>query len=342
MIPHFPGEAPRDLSKPLEQLRLLADEKHDSLRLDQALCAFLHWRSRTSVRRLIEDGLVTLADGRSPRPSTRIRKGDVLVVRVPQPAEPVDVAPGGFEIPILYEDLWMVAVDKPPGLAVHPAGRRVHGTLIHHLHKRYRHPEDPAHDVVPRLLHRIDRETSGVVAIGLDERFHGEVRRQFEDREVTKVYQAVVHGCPMPTEGTVDLSIGPARRSRIRLKLEARADGSGLSARTRYRVLRHTAHRALVELFPETGRTHQLRVHMHAIGCPLVGDKVYGVDEHVFFEYLDGAISEASRAALVLDRHALHAARLSFRHPFRDEDPFTIEAPLPADMLSLLDGDTDT
>lgn len=335
MIPRFPGEAPRDHSKPLEQIRLLADDRHDGQRLDQVLCAFLTWRSRNKVHELIRDGYVELQDGRAARPSRKIRQGDVIVVRIPPQPVPDEVFPDDFEVPILHEDRVCVVVDKPAGLAVHPAGRRVHGTLIHFLHRRYRRPEDPAHDVVPRLLHRIDRETSGVLAVGLDDGFHAAVRRQFEEREVQKAYLAVVHGRPTEDEGRIDLSIGPDRRSPVRLKLEARPDGSGLPASTRYRTVRTVGAFSLVELFPETGRTHQLRVHMDAIGCPLVGDKIYGVPPEVFLDYLEDESAPAHRERLILSRHALHASRLTFRRPDLDE-PFTVEAPLPADMAQLV------
>lgn len=338
MIPRLPGEAARDLSKPLEELRLLADDRHDGLRLDVALCVFLPWRSRASVLRLIDDGYVSFADGRAARKSRKLRKGDLVVVRVPPSPVPDDVFPSPLEVPVLYEDRWMVAVDKPAGLAVHPAGRRVHGTLIHYLHKRYRRPDRPEHDVVPRLLHRIDRETSGVVAIGLDEQFHGQVRRQFEQREVAKTYLAIVHARPPQDVGTVEFGIGPDRGSPIRLKLEARRDGSGLPARTRYRVLRANGRYALVELHPETGRTHQLRVHMDAIGCPLVGDKIYGAPPEVFLDHLDadGETLPQHLGHLVLGRHALHASRLTFVHPQRGE-PLTIDAPLPDELAALVD-----
>ena len=336
MIPRFPGDPPRDLTRPLEELLLRIDARHDGERIDRALQAFLTWRSRTSIHRLIGEGLVQVR-GLVARPSTRVRRGDVVRVELPKPPEPVaQVAPDGAGITILHEDRWMVALDKPPGLAVHPAGRRLYGTLIHWLHQRYRRPDDPAHDVVPRLLHRIDRETSGVVAVGLHEEFHSHVARQFEDRQVAKVYLAVVHGGPQQDAGIVDFGIGPARGSAIRLKLEARRDGSGLPALTRYRVLRRSAAYSLVELHPKTGRTHQLRVHMDAIGCPLVGDKIYGCDESVFLEQLRGELSDASRAQLVLERHALHAWRLTLRHPFAADPDLVLEAPLPADMAALV------
>lgn len=333
MLPRFAGQPPKDLSRPLERFEVVIDARHDGARLDVALHAFLPWRSRTGVHRLIRDGYIEL-QGRRARPSSRVRLGERIVVHVPQKAEPIaTTAPEGVAIDILYEDRWLVVVDKPAGVAVHPAGRRVYGTLIHFLHCRYRRAD--AHDVVPRLLHRLDRETSGVVAAGLDEDFHAEVGRLFESRAVEKRYFAVVHGSPPATEGTIDLAIGPARRSEVRLKMEARDDGTGLPARTDYRVMRRHGRYSLVELVPHTGRTHQLRVHMAAVGCPLVGDKLYGVPDDVFLNYVAGCLTPAQREALILDRHALHASRLELFHP-RLGRKMVFEAPLPDDMARLV------
>jgi 23S rRNA pseudouridine1911/1915/1917 synthase len=333
MIPRIPGEKPRDLSRPLEEVRVRVEPMHAGKRLDVLLAEVLPWRSRTSVVRLIDEGYVSLARAQA-RAALRVCAGDIVHIRVPPRPEPTELVPEGVELPVLYQDRWMIAIDKPAGMAVHPAGRTLGGTLIHFLHARFR-SDDPARDVVPRLLHRIDRETSGVVAVALDESFHSEVGRQFEEREVTKTYLAVVHGCPAPPSGTIDFGIGSDRRSRVRLKQQARRDGSGQPALTRYTVLRHNADYALVELSPKTGRTHQLRVHMSAIGHPIVGDKIYGPDEGIFLESLAGELSEASKARLVLDRHALHAHRLAFWHPFQDRE-LVIEAPLPADMAALV------
>lgn len=334
MLPKLPGEPPRDLSRPLEQIRFLVEARFDGQRLDVVLATMLPWRSRQSIHRLIDDGFISLV-GRKATASRRMKTGDQVVVDIPPQKIPVAFAEVPLDFPILYEDQWMIAVDKPAGLAVHPSGRRLDGTLITELHRRYRRPDDPQHDVVPRLLHRIDVETSGVVAIGLDEQFHHLVARQFEDREVQKTYLAVVHGVPDPAEGVIDFTIGPDRKSPVRLKLEARTDGTGLSALTHYRTLRQNGRYALVELLPKTGRTHQLRVHMAGIGCPLVGDKIYGGDERIFLEQLAGELSEESRQKLVLDRHALHAHRLRFRHPMLQQD-MTLEAPLPADLRALV------
>lgn len=312
------------------------DPDVEGQRLDKALTAYLPWRSRTSIHRLIGEGRVSLR-GVPARPAMRVHAGDVVRIEIPAqpPARPVPDLPA--DLPLIYEDRWMVAVNKPAGLAVHPAGRTLSGTLIHRLHERYRRPGDPEQDVVPRLLHRLDRETSGVIAVGLEERFQGLVGRQFEDREVSKTYLAVVHGRPDPAEGTIDFGIGPARRSAVRLKLEARRDGSGLPALTRYRVCRSAGDLSLVELVPRTGRTHQLRVHMAALGHPLVGDKIYGPDEDLFLANLEGRLTDEGRARLVLDRHALHNFRLTLWHPFAERS-LTLEAPMPADMAQLVPG----
>lgn len=333
-LPKYPGEGPRDLSKPLERVRVKIDARTAGQRLDLALAAVLTWRSRASIVRLIADRMVRL-EGRVVPPSRRVKVGDTIEIDVPQDPVAQPKHDANFELPILYEDAFMIAVDKPAGMAVHPSGRHLAGTLIHQLHRRYRRPDDPAHDVVPRLLHRIDIETSGVVAVGLDERFHGDVRRQFEDRLVQKGYLAVVHGCPPAREGRIERGIVPDKSSAVRLKLTTCEPGSGQSAITNYRVLRSNARFALVELRPETGRTHQLRVHMAALGCPLVGDKLYGRDEQMFLRGIAGQLDAAARAELVLDRHALHSHRLTFFHPRRDRE-VTIEAPLPDELARLV------
>ncbi len=335
-LPQFPGDPPKDLSRPLREVKILIDQRHDGARLDRALADILTWRSRTSIHRLIKEGFVDV-QGENARPASRVRCKDTVIVRIPKAPEPkARVAPDADSIPVLHEDRWMVVIDKPAGILVHPAGRSLYGTVIHWLHERYRRPEEPEFDVVPRLLHRIDRETSGVLAAGLDEDFHGLVARQFEERKVRKTYLAVVHGRPDQDEGLIDLGIGPARRSSVRLRLEARRDGSGQPALTRYRFLRGTGQYSLVELHPRTGRTHQLRVHMAAIGCPLVGDKLYGHGDEIFLEHLRGELSEENKEKLVLDRHALHSWRFRFFHPERG-DEMEIEASLPQDMEGLLD-----
>ncbi len=334
MLPKFPGDAPRDLSKPLESVRIRVDQKLHGQRLDLALAAVLTWRSRASIHRLIAAGLVQL-EGRNATASRRVREGETIVVEIPPAPTAVPHTDACPELPILYEDAWMIAVDKPPGMAVHPSGRHLSGTLIHELHRRYRRPDEPEHDVVPRLLHRIDMETSGLVAVGLDEQFHQLVRSQFEDRLVRKSYLAVVRGCPAASDGTIDLPIVPDKTSAVRLKLTTGSPGQGLSAVTHYRVVRSAAGRSLLDVRPETGRTHQIRVHLAAIGCPLVGDKLYGPDEQLFLRQIAGTLAAEHIDELGLARHALHSHSLQFFHPMLGKE-VRLEAPLPADMEALL------
>lgn len=335
MLPKFPGEGPRDLSRPLESVKVLVDARLDGQRLDLALTTVLTWRSRASIHRLIDAGMVRV-DGREVPASRRVRLGDTIVVEVPPAptAEPRSDQP--IDLPILYEDAWMIAVDKPPGMAVHPSGRHLTGTLIHELHRRYRRPEEPSRDVVPRLLHRIDLETSGLVAVGLDEQFHQQVRSQFEERRVQKVYLAVVRGRPASAHGTIDLPLVPDKSSAVRLKLTTGVAGDGLSAITHWRVLRGNSRHSLLEIRPETGRTHQIRVHMSAMGCPLVGDKLYGGDEQLFLRQVEGKLDAGHLQQLGLGRHALHSHSLQFFHPRLGRE-FTITAPLPDDMQALID-----
>ena len=334
MLPKYPGAPPRDLSRQLEELKILVDARLDGQRLDLALTAVLPWRSRSSIHRLIDAGHVQV-EGRAVAASRRVRTGETIVVQVP-PNPTASPDPGaGVDFPILYEDQWVIAIDKPPGMAVHPSGRRLDGTVIHALHRRFRRPGDPHHDVVPRLLHRIDVETSGVVAVGLDERFHALVARQFEDRLVEKIYLAVVHGVPAAAEGRIELPLVPDKRSAVRLKLTTGSPGEGQPAVTDYRVLRRSADYALVEVRPKTGRTHQIRVHMASLGCPLVGDKLYGPDENLFLQQLSGPLDAEQRRLLVLDRHALHAHSLRFHHPMLERE-MTLSAPLPPDMAALV------
>jgi 23S rRNA pseudouridine1911/1915/1917 synthase len=335
VLPRFPGEAPRDLSKPLETLKLRVDARTAGQRLDVALTTLLPWRSRASIHRLLDGGMVRV-EGRNVPASRRVRTGETIVVDVPPDARANPDLTAALPFTILHEDDWMIAVDKPPGMPVHPSGRHLAGTLIHELHRRYRRPDDPAHDVVPRLLHRIDLETSGLVAIGLDEQFHQLVGRQFEERLVDKSYLAVVRGAPPSAAGTVDLPLVPDKRSAVRLKLTTGTAGEGLPAVTHYRVLRGNGSHTLLEVRPKTGRTHQIRVHMAALGCPLVGDKLYGGDEQLFLRQIAGTLAADDVARLGLARHALHSHSLRFFHPMLGRD-VTLTAALPADMASLVD-----
>ncbi len=324
-------------------MRLRVEEVH--VRLDQFLAGRLKWRSRTSVQRLIKDGYL-LVDAASPehphgsgqfeverRPGRKLRHGSRVTLVIPEEYRlEVRVGDGG-DLRVLYEDEHLVAVDKPPMQAVHPAGRHLTGTLIQQVHARYGGAELPR-GARPRLCHRLDRETSGIVLVGKDPDAHARVMGMFEHREVEKVYLAIVHGEPDRDEGVIDLPIGPARASRIGLRMAVREDG--LSSRTDWRVLERRAGFALVRCRLHTGRQHQIRVHLEAVGHPLVGDKLYGHDGRLFQRNLDGRLTREDEEALLLPRQALHHHHLAFVSPLTDER-VEITSPLADDLREFLE-----
>lgn len=316
------------------------------IRLDAFLQRHLHWRSRTSIQRLIRDGFV-LVDPASPdvapearrletarRAALRLRHGARVAVVIPEELRVVPRIPTADDLTILYEDEDFLAVDKPPFLPVHPSGRHLTDTLIQRVHARYLGDGEGGR-VPVRLCHRLDRETSGVVLCGKNEAAHRAVMRQFERRQTEKEYLAVVHGEPRDDGGLIDLALGPARASRVHLKIAVQVDG--LPSRTEWTVVERRRGFALLSCRPLTGRQHQIRVHLEAIGHPVVGDKLYGGDEGLFLRNVKGELDAADRAALRLERHALHNHRLAWRSP-RDGARREVVSPLAPDLRAFLDG----
>jgi 23S rRNA pseudouridine1911/1915/1917 synthase len=238
------------------------------------------------------------------------------------------------ELQVLYRDECALAVDKPPLLPVHPSGRHLQGTLIQRLHALMG-TDQLAREQRPRLCHRLDRETSGIVLVGLDPWSHAKIMRQFERRQVEKEYLAVVRGRPADDGGRISLPLGPARGSKIGLKIMVDPE-RGIDAATEWRVVERFRWVTLVACKLLTGRQHQIRVHMQSIGHPLVGDKLYGPSEMLFQRAADGTLSERDRELLELERHALHSHRLSFTSP-RSGRRVEVVSPLARDLQAYLD-----
>ena len=356
----FPRD--RDLSQPLECVELVVRASDFGLtveavemRLDQFLARHMPWRSRSSVQGLVKGGHV-LVDAATPehptgagqalverRPGRKLRHGSRVVIVIPQELRvPLAARAAGVEhhagnqfdeLCVLYRDRACLALDKPAMLAVHPSGRHLSDTLIQRVH-RMLGTQDLRREGRPRLAHRLDRETSGVILIGLDPRAHAELMRQFEEREVEKEYLAVVQGEPEHQGGRIELPIGRSRGSRIQLKMAVQMDGQ--EAVTEWRVVRRVRGYALVSCRIGTGRQHQIRVHLEAIGHPVVGDKLYGYDENLFQKAADGTLTSEDYRVLELPRQALHSHRLVFTSP---ETGARAEAvsPLAADLQRFLD-----
>ncbi len=315
-----------------EHLSYRVAEGEQGLRLDQWLAKRLHWRSRTSVCRLLDEGKVVLS-GREARASRRVAVGDLVRIELPRPVRDEALAPRGQAagaLPRLYEDEQLIAIDKPAGIPVHPAGRLLHHTVITQLHREYRDHEDPTRDVVPKLCHRLDLETSGVLLVAKTAAALVFVQRQFMRRKVDKEYLALVHGELRGEEGLIDLPLGPAADPALAPRHVVRHDARGLPARTKWRVTERFSGFTRVHVDLLTGRHHQIRAHFAALGHPVVGDKLYGSSPELFRRYVDGRLGADDRDALLLPRQALHSHALGFEHPTRGR--LRIESPWPADL----------
>ncbi len=303
-------------------IRLRVPDECDSWRLDHFLKHRVRRLSRTKIASIIE-AQVRFSDGRRVRASAAVRGGEIIILDRPAPIEP-DV-PRYFSV--LAEDETFIAIDKPAGLPMHTTAKFWKNTLVALLRERY-----PGQGM--QICHRIDRETSGVLLVARGGAASSKLKQAFAQRKVTKSYLALVHGIPSPAEGVVD---SPLQLLDSPTHLMMGAVPGGLPAVTRYRVIQTFARHALVEAAPETGRQHQIRVHMASIGHPIVGDKLYRATEKQFMAYCDGGMTAELLAAFDgLPRHALHAHSLTFPHPLSGAD-ITVKSPLPPDIVAYMD-----
>lgn len=327
-------------------LKLIVGRDEGGLRLDRFLAKRCTWRSRTKIEELIEEDQVELA-GRAARPSRKVRAGETVLVKLPRPRREVDHAalgplPG---LPILFEDEHLVAVDKPAGIPVHPGGRLLEDTVITRLQERFGKaaagdatgPSEAAPPIVPKLCHRLDLETSGVLLVAKSDAVAAEMGRQMRRRETLKEYLALVHGVVPDDEFTIDAPIGDHPASQIHNRRGVVPDGS--PSRTGVTVERRFGSGAagftLVRCRLFTGRRHQIRCHLHHRGFPIVGDKVYGLDETLFLAYFEERLDAEALRRLLLPRQALHATRLVVSHP-KTKLPLEITSPLPEDLKAFV------
>jgi 23S rRNA pseudouridine1911/1915/1917 synthase len=302
------------------------------MRLDRFVQSQLRRTSRTRTQKIIERGAYS-PEARRLKGNDRVKaEQHILLWREPWDEQAPDV-----EIPILYEDDHLLAVDKPPGIPVHPTARYHKSTVVMML-------EAARGGERLRLSHRIDRETSGVLMLARTALADRLVKIQFEERDtVTKRYLAITWGWPEEDAFRVDLPLELDPDSKYKVKMRIAARGDGLHAATGFEVLgrRRSAEGrpyALVRCTLETGRQHQIRLHMKAVGCPLVGDKLYGPDDALFARGADHELTDDDRALLELDRHALHAAELELDHPIDEGRRVVVRSSLPPDLAAFWDG----
>jgi len=301
---------------------VVVEPEHGGLRLDNFLTALLPELSRSQIQRLIKDGLV-----RGPltavRASTAVRPGQTFTVAIPEPAAASPV-PEALPLRILHEDPDLIVVDKPAGMVVHPGAGHDSGTLVNALLHHVTDLSGIGGELRPGIVHRLDRGTSGVMVVAKNDRTHQELSRQFSDREVEKEYIALVWGL-VQAGRRIDEPIGRDPNDRQKMSTRARR---ARQAVTRVTFARHLKGASLLKVAIATGRTHQIRVHLNAIGHPIVGDSVYGG--------VHRRVPPNLRAVMRLERPFLHSARLSFTHP-ADQRRVEFESPLPDDLASVLD-----
>lgn len=263
------------------------------------------------------------------RPATTLRAGDVVVVAYPVLDAAGEPPPGPAAVPepeILHDDAHLLAVNKPPGILVHPTASSTGPSLLGWLRSR---EAGPLH-----LVHRLDRDTSGAVVLARTAEAARTLSRAFASGEVAKTYLAVVFGSVGPDAGTIELPLGKASGSAVHVKQGVAA--MGRPARTDYRVIERLDGFTLLELSPRTGRRHQIRVHLQAIGHPVAGDRLYGARESHHVRFRASGFDERMRRDVVAERHLLHAASLELPHPETGRR-LTIAAPLPADMAGFVE-----
>jgi len=305
-----------------ERRELRVEAEHDGVRLDNFLTALLPERSRSHIQRLIKDGLVS-GPLRDLRPSSTVHAGQVFAVELPAPVAAAP-EPEALPLTVLYEDSDVVVIDKPAGMVVHPGAGHRSGTLVNALLHHVDDLSGIGGELRPGIVHRLDRGTSGVMIVAKHDRAHQELSRQFQDREVEKEYIALVWGV-VQAGRRIDAAIGRDPSNRQKMSTRARR---ARSAVTRITKAEHLKGVSLLRVAIATGRTHQIRVHLGAIGHPIVGDAVYGG--------VHRRVANDLRAVQRLERPFLHAARLSFTHP-ADGRRMTFESPLPADLDAVID-----
>lgn len=318
-----------------EHFRFVADKGQTLLRVDKFLVARMEKSSRNRIQQAAEAGCI-LVNGKAVKSNYRVKPLDVVSIVMDRPRYELEIIAEDIPLEIVYEDEHLLVVNKPAGLVVHPGHGNYHGTLVNAL--AYHFKDNPDYDVNdPRmgLVHRIDKDTSGLLVVAKTPNAKTSLGKQFFDKTTKREYVAVVWGVPSPEIGRIEGHIG--RSLKDRLQMAVFPDGDyGKHAVTHYEVLESLGYVSVVKCRLETGRTHQIRVHMKHIGHPLLADARYGGDE-----ILRGTTSAKYRQFVnncfaICPRQALHARTLGFVHPETGEEMF-FSAPVPDDMTAMID-----
>jgi len=329
---------PSDPSEELyERLNLKVDRGQDPLRIDKFLVQRIENASRNKIQKALESGMV-LVNNRQVQPNYKIRPLDEIVMYSDKEAHGEEIIPEELPLNIRYEDEEVMIINKPPGLVVHPASGNYSGTLINGVAWYLQQKNHAINETnLPRfgLVHRIDKNTSGLMVLAKTERAVRSLAKQFFDHTVKRQYMALVWGDLAEEEGTIVAHVG--RHQRFRKLFDAYPEGEhGKEAITHYKVLERFGYTTLVQCVLETGRTHQIRVHMQHIGHPLFNDDTYGGDKIVKGTVFSKYRQFVDNCFAICPRHALHAKTIGFVHPGTGKEVL-FESELPADMQQLIE-----
>ncbi len=295
-------------------VRIKAENKGE--RIDSILCKKLTALTRSAIQRLMREGNITI-DSLPVKPSQKLKGGEMISVIIPAPSE-ISTKAEDIPLEIVYEDSDLLVIDKPAGMVVHPAAGNYSGTLVNALLHHCKDLSGIGGEIRPGIVHRLDKDTSGLIVAAKNDSAHISLSKQLKSRALTRIYKALTRGIPRRMSGIIDASIG--RNPLHRKKMAVLKEG-GREAVTHYRVEEKFAGYALIELSLKTGRTHQIRVHLKSVNCPLLGDATYG----------HGITEKEKRMGLRLGRQALHAETIKFIHPAKGEE-MEFHSPLPQDM----------
>ncbi len=286
-------------------------------RLDKFLVTRIPEFSRSRIQGLIRDGFIHVNQSTAKKAGQELEPGQVIDVRVP-PAAPAGLVPEAIPLQVVFENNDLLVINKPAGMVVHPAAGHATGTLVQAALAHAPELEGIGGELRPGVVHRLDKETSGLILMAKNDRTHRWLQDQFRLRRVVKIYLALVDGFPPTPQGRIEAPIG--RDSSHRKRMAIQTPGKGREASSEYRTLEKFRNHTLLEVHPLTGRTHQIRLHLAFINCPIVGDTLYG----------------HKRPSLPIERHFLHAHRLTITLPGTDV-PVTFDAPLPQELERVLD-----
>lgn len=318
-----------------EHYRLVADPGQTLIRIDKFLMDRMPNVTRTKLQEGIHEGFVRVNE-KPVKPNYKIHPNDIITVSLPEPPRDTDVKAENIPLNIVFEDDHLLVINKPAGMVVHPAYQNWTGTLVNALTYHFQNlPHMPGNDGRPGLVHRIDKDTSGLLVIAKSEKAMTALAKQFFDHSIERTYQAIVWGIPDPPEGTINVHVGRSLKDR-RITTAFPESDFGRHAITHYKLLQDFRYVSLLECRLETGRTHQIRAHMKYLGHPLFNDAMYGGSDVVKGTVFSKYKQFVDNCFKIIPRQALHAKTVGFIHPASGKF-MRFDSELPSDMKEVME-----